>query len=782
MKSLFEMTPYELGESGQEAAINYLIMYISKGKANEKRLAASAIGKLSKLYLESSSRAVPYLIENLGDEHAQVRQYTLKALKNFNIPSKYFNLVNSISLNDSAEYNRRAASELVELMKAFDVPGIKAALEKNDCSNEKQNLNEEEFINKLNTNCKIRLTDSQKKAVLHMEGPALVLAVPGAGKTTVLLSRTANLIINHKVNPASILSITFSKASAEDMKNRYFNFFSSMTDIGANFSTIHSFCYEFLRKYASTYRKSFRIIENSSGPVDKRKLLRKIYKDINEEVIDDDALDDLINSICYVKNMMLTEDELINYSNEVSIKNFVNIFCSYEKIKKENDFIDFDDMLSLTYEVLISNEEIRDRYRDIYKYVQVDEGQDTSKLQHKIIEALVKPNNNIFIVADDDQSIYSFRGAYPKFLLDFKAMYVDAKTYYIEENFRSTPQIVELANKFIKFNSERFEKNLYTRNPEGEVEKIIIVKDEEEEAEYIVNNLKQGSTNAILFRNNMSCIRLGDILSRRGVSFYIRDYNKFFFKNFVVQDIKALIMFSINNADLEGFSRIYYRIKSYISKEIANTIMIKAFDGIDLFQIWEQIIAADNSSRGIMIRFRNIIENLRCKNPWDFIEYMDKDLGYNKYLKENSQKFGYSYDSLRGIVTNLKGLAFRCSSLLSFLSRIEELEKILEASCKSNKTSNLTLSTIHSSKGLEFDNVFIIDVVENIIPSRGSLEAYERGDFSSIEEERRLMYVALTRAKKYIHIISLENKNGEPVKQSKFIKEIDNINFRRRDQ
>lgn len=779
MKSLFDMTPYELGESGQEAAIKYLIMYISKGKTNEKRLAASAISKLSKNYLESCSKAIPFLIDNLGDSHAQVRQYTLKALKNFDIPKKYINIIRAISDKDSAEYNRRAAEELLDLIAPNDSKTFGKAhedLEKNDSQT---SLNQNNFLEKLNINCGIRLTENQKKAVLHKDGAALVLAVPGAGKTTVLLSRTANLIINHGINPASILSITFSKASALDMRNRYFSFFSSMTDIGANFSTIHSFCYELLRKYSSTQGKNYKIIENSDTPMDKRTILRKIYKELNEEVIDDDALDDLSNSICFAKNMMLDSKELTNYSNEICIKNFYDIFNQYENIKKENNYIDFDDMLSLTYEILSSNEEVRERYRDIYKYVQVDEGQDTSKLQHKIIEILVKPSNNIFIVADDDQSIYSFRGAYPKFLLEFKSMYGDAKTYYIEENFRSTPQIVNLANGFIKFNSERFEKNLYTKNPSGNNEKVVIVKDEEEEAEYILRNLNENASNAILFRNNMSCIRVGDILSRKGVSFYLRDYNKFFFKNFVVQDIKALMMLTIDNRDFEGFNRVYYRIKSYISKEIAHKIVLKADSGKNLFEICEEISESEKNAKGILTRFINNMQTIKYKGPWDFIEYMDKDFGYNKYLKENSQKFGYSYDSLRGIVTNLKGLALRCSSLVNFLNRIDELEKILEDSCKKKKSDSLILSTIHSSKGLEFDNVFIIDVIENVIPSRGSLDSFENGDFSPIEEERRLMYVALTRAKKNLHIISLENKNGEPVKQSRFIKEIYNISLRK---
>lgn len=781
MKKLMNMSPYELGESGREEAIKYLIMYLTKGKANDKRLAASAVGKLALKYKDSCNRAIPFLIENLSDSHGQVRQYTLKALTKLNVPKKYYSLIKKLAQNDRVEYCRRAALQLLEQMELdHSIEGTGKnedkvkSVTKNMLASIDVKAQESRFIEMLSYKCGIKLTEKQKAAVLHKDGPALVLAVPGAGKTTVLLSRTANLIINHKVNPAAILSITFSRASALDMRNRYYNFFSQITSIGANFSTIHSFSYELIRKYSIMNNKSYKIIEEDGSKGIKRDILRELFKEYNGENIDDDALEDLINSIGYVKNMMLKGDELEEYGFSQDIKHFLEIYDGYEKIKKSNNYIDYDDMLTLAYDILQEDEELLQRYRNLYEYIQIDEGQDTSKIQHKLIEIIAQPKNNVFIVADDDQSIYSFRGAYPRFLLDFDKMYKDTKKYFIDQNFRSTPEIVALANSFIKSNRERFNKEMKTANPSGARVNLVKVWDELQEVEYIINELTSASNkdSAILYRNNMAAIKLADELSRRGVSFYIRDYNKFFFKHFIIQDIRSFIMFTLDNRDIESLSRIYYRINSFISKDTIQLLSSKAKGDKDLFDLAESLLDLSSNQRGAMARLRKIFSLLKVKAPGDFIDYIDKELGYSKYLKDNCTNIGYSYESLKVILSNLKALAVRCNSFAAFLVRLEELEKVLEEAKLKKGKSNLTLSTIHSSKGLEFENVFLVDLIDNIMPTRSSIESYEQGNMGELEEERRLMYVALTRAKQRLHIIVMENKNEEKVKPSRFIDEI----------
>lgn len=788
MIDLSKMSPYELGESGREEAVRYLIMFLARGTANEKRLAASAISKLSQKYNTACSKAIPFLIENLSDNHPQVRQYTLKALGKFELPVSAYESIKEISLKDNAEYNRRAAEDILK-NKRFIQPEEVALTktEKTDANTvwkikfdenfqrKVYSKEEEEFIELLNRQCGISFTEKQRAAVIHKNGPSLVLAVPGAGKTTVLLARTANLIINHGINPANILSITFSRASALDMKNRYNSIFSKITSIGANFSTIHSFAFELIRKYSSLHNLSYTVIEDGNSSINKRAILKKCYFNHNKEQLDEDALDELINNIGYVKNMMYTDKELERYASEVELQNFIKIYNDYERIKKENRYIDYDDMLSMALNILKKDKDILQRYRNLYQYIQIDEGQDTSKIQHKLIQLITYPENNIFVVADDDQSIYSFRGAYPRFLLEFEEMYPGTKKFYIEENFRSTKEIVGIANRFIKTNTVRFDKTLFTNNEAGNPVRIKRLKNESEMVRFLVEDLKlsdRTGDNAILYRNNISAISLADELSRRGVSFYLKDYNRFFFRHFVTEDIKALMEFILDPSDIHSFSKIYYRMNSYISRDIINRIKEVQSSGTDIFNLIDKFFSGNENLRNNLNRLRFIFNSLKNKSVKDIIIIFENELGYNKFLKENAKILGYSYESLRIILTNLKDLSGKCRSIAAFLSRLPQLEEIMERSRVKRDNSNLTLSTIHSSKGLEFSNVYIIDIIENIIPTRGSLERLERGEIDKLEEERRLMYVAMTRARKQLNLVLLERKNDEIVITSRFINEI----------
>lgn len=788
MKELSKMTPYELGESGREDAIRHLILYLSRGTANEKRLAASAINKLSAKYNSTCKKAVPFLVENLSDSHHQVRQYTLKALSRFQLASAYLKLIKDIAQNDKTEYNRREARQILDRAmqqsqeQAVDeeiLSRIRTEKESfiEDTVERQYGHREEQFIELVSKRCGIKFTDKQKAAVLHKDGPALVLAVPGAGKTTVLLARTANLIINYGINPANILSITFSRASANDMKNRYNGIFSSITSIGGNFSTIHSFCYELIRKYSQLHNKKFTVIEHNNSTVTKVSLLKKCYQKYNGELIDDDALEELINSIGYVKNMMFTEKEIKVYAEGLDINRFSHIFNEYESIKKENRYLDYDDMLSLAYDILQKDREMLERYRQLYRYIQVDEGQDTSKLQHKIIQIIAEPDNNVFIVADDDQSIYSFRGAFPKFLLEIDNLYPNTRRFYIEENFRSTTEIVKLANNFIKSNEVRFNKELYTRNGKGNPVRIVNLRNEKEQWDFLIKELyskQKEKSKAILYRNNMTSILLADELNRRGVTFYLKDYNRFFFRHFVTEDIRAFFNLLLDNSDLDAFGRIYYRINSFIQKDTAIIVKKNWRQGKDVFEGIDNIPINDLQKRNL-IRLKSVFSTIRYFEPHKIIEYIDKELAYSKYLKDNARLLGYSYEGLRAILINIKALAAKCSSIAGFLVRLEELEHIMEVSTKYTKESVLTLSTMHSSKGLEFSSVYIIDLFDNIIPNRNSIEDFELGKPESMEEERRLMYVAMTRARKDLTLVTIEKKNEESTAASRFILEIENI-------
>ncbi len=632
------------------------------------------------------------------------------------------------------------------------------------------------FFDLLKMKYKIDLNEQQKLAVLHKDGPAIVLAVPGAGKTTVLISRTANLILNYNIKPENILSITFSKASARDMKDRFSSIFGHSVGSKTMFSTIHSFAYSIVRDHAYIAKTSYSLIEGENSSTNKATILREIYKKVNNSFINDDKLEELQSTISYIKNMMLDVESFVRVNN-ISFNRFEDIYNMYERFKKENNYIDFDDMLTLAYEILQNNPSLLNKYKSKYKYVQIDEGQDTSKIQNEIIKTIVKPNNNLFIVADDDQSIYGFRGAVPEELLDFKKTYPNAKMFYMEENYRSSNNIVYICNEFIKKNTSRYKKNLTTSNPNNRPITIVKVRDEYHQYKYLIDNLlkKQCYYNtAILYRNNLSLIGIVEIFSRYSIPFYVRDSKLNFFNHWVLKDIICFFNVALNPKDKFSFEKIYFKMNRYISKNAINFIfstsssesvfdLLLEFPGFQYFQL--------ENIRKLSKEFKL----LSRKSPYDGILFIEKELEYAGYLKDNCKSLGYSYEGIKSIISNIKLIAKETKSIPEFLEKLERLQKNIDDS-KFNKGKNAVhLSTIHSAKGLEFEEVYMIDLVDGEFPSSSTIEAYEDGNFKPLEEERRLFYVGMTRAKNLLDIITLDSVNNEKVESSRFIKELQEI-------
>lgn len=632
------------------------------------------------------------------------------------------------------------------------------------------------FFDILKKKYNINLNEQQQSAVLHKDGPAVILAVPGAGKTTVLISRTANLIMNSRVNPENILSITFSKASAKDMKERFNSIFAGMSKQNASFSTIHSFAYFLLRDYAASTRTRYTLIEGDNSAVNKIQVLKEIYYKVNKSYINDDKLEELINTIGYVKNMMLDVNDSESYDS-FQVKRFNNIFTMYEAYKRNNNYIDFDDMLTLSLEILKNNPMILNKYRNRYKYIQVDEGQDTSNIQNEIIRLLAHPNNNIFVVADDDQSIYGFRGASPESLLNFKDTYKNAKIFFMEENFRSTNNIVTVSNQFIMQNISRYKKQLFTNSPNKRPVTIVKVKDEDSQYDYIVKELKQKkvfSDTAILYRNNISSIGLIENLTKNNIPFYMRDTKLHFFKHWVVQDILCFFNLALDNCNISSFEKIYFKMKGYISKASIKYIMTKS----DSKSVFDRLISFPEF-RSFQIenikRLKHDFKVLAKKKPYEAITFIEYELEYTKYLQDNSKNFGYSYENIKSILSCLKIMARDTNSIIGFIAKFDGIQNEIEKA-KFNKNKNaVVLSTIHSAKGLEFNNVYMVDLVDGEFPSTGSIELFECGNKKAMEEERRLFYVGMTRAKEVLDIITLNNKNGEKVFNSRFVSELERI-------
>ncbi|MBS4536753.1 UvrD-helicase domain-containing protein [Clostridium sp. D2Q-14] len=626
------------------------------------------------------------------------------------------------------------------------------------------------FFNNLSKNFNINLNQQQKEAVLHTEGPALVLAVPGAGKTTVLISRTGNLILNHSINPKNILSITFSKASALDMKNRFDSIFGKNN---VHFSTIHSFAYMLIRNYSRIYDKEYILIEGKKSPINKIKVLKTIYREINDTLPSEEKLEELLNSIGFAKNMLLGRNDFSKYKN-LNIKNFSDIYNEYENFKHQNSYIDFDDMLTLSIHILKNNPLILSNVRSRYKYVQVDEGQDTSKAQNEIIRLLATPRDNIFIVADDDQSIYGFRGAYPEYLLNFDSLYKNAKIFFMEQNYRSSSNIVECSNKFIKSNTIRFNKNLFTKNPDILPVNIIKFKDDLKQYEYLFDELKNNcKDSAVLFRNNISTIAIVDGLLRNNIPFYKRDIKINFFDHWIIKDILSFIQLTYDNTDIHSFERIYYKINGYISKVQVQYVKNKkssesVFDKLITFP--ELKFFQKNNIKRIKDKFNS----MKKWNAKDFMNSILYDLDYDKFLRENSKRFGQSYENIKIIISTLKFISENLSSPLKIQDRLDCIKKSLFNN-RTYEKGKVRLSTLHSAKGLEFSRVFMVDLIDEEFPSSNSIDEYDRGNKKPLEEERRLFYVGMTRAKKDLKLITYKSRDNEEVYQSRFISELEKI-------
>lgn len=616
------------------------------------------------------------------------------------------------------------------------------------------------------------LSKEQSNAVNHIKKPALVLAVPGAGKTTVLIHRTYNLIEHLNINPLKILSITFSKASALDMKNRFINSFPQVNSKNIHFSTIHAFCYRLISEYSYRNRKKYKLIEGNKGE-NKFILLKNLYLHVNKTYITEEKLESLLNSIGYIKNMMLDVDEFLKLY-KIDISNFKTIYDKYETYKRENDLLDFDDMLSISWEILNKDEYLLSKYREKYQYIQVDEGQDTSRLQLEIIKLIAYPKNNLFIVADDDQSIYGFRGAYPKGLLNFKSQFKDGSIYFMEENYRSSSNIVNTCNDFIKTNTLRYKKDIFTENSNMEPINIVKVKFLNDQYNYLIKDMEDKDFNntSILYRNNLSSIGLIEVLSQNNIPFSTQDKNLKFFNHWVIKDIIDFINFSKNPERIDLFEKFYYKMKGYISKKQLNYAKtlnenLNVFDRIMDFPGIKQYHR--RNVRNLKLDFKKLSK----LNVKDAIDYIESNLEYGSYLKDNSVNFGYVYDNLSTLLFYLKMISSSCESLDELLIKLDSLKKLCANS--HNNKEGIRLSTIHGAKGLEFENVYIVDLIDGNFPSANSIDDFENGDIDDLEEERRLFYVGMTRAKKHLTLLSSKYINGSLKETSRFITELENL-------
>ena len=555
-------------------------------------------------------------------------------------------------------------------------------------------MTEQEFLLFLNKECNINLSEAQSAAVFAVNGPVALIAVPGSGKTLTLISRMANLILNHKVSTNRILALTFSRASANDMKERFDEKFGRFILDKVNFSTLHSFAYAVVREYSFRTGKKYELIEGfANTPTSKNALLRNLYRKYNYEAINDDKLEELSGTISYIKNLMISFEDIKSSEFKFPVPSFEEIFKEYEGFKAANNLIDFDDMLTLCHSIFKSNEVMLNKYRTMYDYVMLDEAQDTSRIQHEIIKLIVSPKNNIFMVGDDDQSIYSWRGAFPEELLKFKVNYGESsKVLFMEQNFRSTKSIVSTADKFIKSNRNRYRKNLFTENEEGLELQLCSAENEFSQIDFILDNLqKDGNINskAVLFRNNLSSVILVDELVRRGIPFYIKDAVPTFFNHWIIRDFTAFFQLAEDLSNIDAFKSIYYKMKSYIQKKDVAALKLKYRND----SVFQALIREDDYSPYVsrLEDFENKFKILADMKPLEGIGFIQGSLNYREYLLDSEKNMNYSLESMDAVISTFKNICRDLNSFQELKEKIAMLQGKMENSKRHKGENVLTL-------------------------------------------------------------------------------------------
>lgn len=596
------------------------------------------------------------------------------------------------------------------------------------------------------------ISDQQKKAISHNNGPALVLAVPGSGKTTVLLNRIIYLNNTQSVEYKQILNLTFSKTQASDMKTR-FNIMDKNNN--AVFSTIHAFAFNVIKLYSRKYKVNLKLIEGNNI-FNKYKLLKRIFYESYKAPPSNDDLDYFFTNYGLIKNNMLSLETLNN-------NHFFNIALKYEDYKKRNNLFDFDDMLTYAYNILKNHNDILKIIKKNYKYFQLDEGQDASLIQFKILELIAYPENNIYILADDDQSIYSFRGANPEYLLKISSIFENIKYYYLNKNYRSTKDIVMLSDYIIRNNKERYLKTVESHNNEKTPIQIIKVKNIESQNKFITNkisDLKSNENLAILFRNNISAYSVAFDLIKNKIQFNKRlNFNNNNL-NIILQDLNNIIDFALDSNNIELFKSIYYKLNLYLKKDYVYGLNID-FNKSILDTILDDSYIKDYQKE-LVENLKFVLEKIINLNLYNSIKLIFEELGYIEYISKHFENIPINY--IQEIILHF---AKDYKTINELLKAFENIETILKN--KNFNTSNIFISTIHQSKGLEYDNVLLIDLVDGEFPIYSDKA-------SSLEEERRLFYVGITRAKKQLYLVFPKYRYETKVKPSKFFKEIKKIN------
>ena len=615
-----------------------------------------------------------------------------------------------------------------------------------------------------------KLNENQLKAVNHLDGPCMVLAGPGSGKTRVITYRIANMVVNKNIKPTSILAISFTKASSIEMKNRALSLSNDFRMNKVTYGTFHSVFFRILR-YFENYN-----IESILDEKTKRIGLKNILKGLNIENADDDeTIGQVINEISYVKNELMDKRD---FKSEVLTNDeFIKVYNFYEEYKQQMNKIDFDDMLIKTYELLKNNKAALDRVRSVYRYILVDEFQDINKVQFEALKLIANPSNNIFVVGDEDQSIYGFRGSRPDFLLEFEEYFSNTKKVLLDINYRSKGEIINIANRLIEKNTNRYEKVIKCGQGNGAKVNYISPEDSEEEAVYIAKDIKnkvqedytEYTDFAVIYRTNIQSRALVDVFMDMRIPFVVKDSIVTIYDHWAAQDILAYLRIGVNPNSNKDWIRIINKPFRYISKDNLNLIIAEPDFIISLINKCDLHPKQVKTINDLDID----ISYVKGLNPKNAISYIRTTLDYDRYILDYCANRKIKTNGLIEILNELESSATNFKTIQEYLEHIERVKSEIVDNKNNKETDGVIFTTMHSAKGLEFKNVYIIGANEGTIPHEKSYEIDdEEKKNDQIEEERRLMYVAITRAEENICISSPINKYGKRVSKSRFVEDI----------
>lgn len=627
------------------------------------------------------------------------------------------------------------------------------------------------------TTFSVKLNQQQKEAVQSTKGPVLLLAVPGSGKTTVLVTRLGYMIYCKNIPPESILTVTYTVAATKDMSERFAVRFGEDMAKRLEFRTINGICARIIQYYGRRIGKTpFELVKDEKATTG---MLIRICQDHGMGYPTESDLKNVRTLLTYIKNMMLNEEELQKLEEESDIR-IAEIYREYCRQMREQKLMDYDDQMLYAYNILRKDPGVLAYFQNRYPYICVDEAQDTSKIQHAIIALLAAGTGNLFMVGDEDQSIYGFRAAYPEALLSFEKKHPGAKVLLMEENFRSNAKIVEAADKFIQKNTLRHEKHMRAAREAGADIREISLKSRKAQYVYLMKAAQECTTGmagmsgseehrgradasvtetAVLYRDNECAIPLIDLLERKNIPYRMRNADLSFFTHRTVLDVQNIIRFAMDPKDTELFMQIYYRLKLFFNKKDA--LRYAQISQEKDMEVLDAALKYGNLEKYQEDNIRNLKRQMvRILNmPGDeAVNQILTYMGYQDYLK----KMGMNANKLETV----KLIGSRVESPEKLLERLEELRTIIQEKV-SDKDCPFILSTMHASKGLEYDTVYLLDVMDGILPEKvlANPRTASKEELETYEEERRLFYVGVTRAKNQLNVFTTN-------KPSKFCSEL----------